>query len=66
MLLAQPFGIWSSKDQVDMIELGTLDGQGPMFNMEETFATGVKFEVAYDIGVGLIDHRGFYKNPYSG
>jgi len=56
----------ASKDQVDMIELGTLDGQGPMFNMEETFATGVKFEVAYDIGVGLIDHRGFYKNPYSG
>jgi len=48
--------------EVDMIELGTLDGQGPQTNLEEKFGTGLKFEILHDVGAGLIDYRGFAGN----
>jgi hypothetical protein len=48
----------ASKDNADIIELGTLDGEGPKTNIKEHFATGIEFEVLHDVGVGLIDHVG--------
>lgn len=54
--------LMGSTDQIDLMELATLDGNGPMFHSEEKFATGVTFEIAHDLGVGLIDHRGYYGN----
>lgn len=52
----------ADKADIDMIELGTLDGQGPQVNLEEKFGTGVKVAILHDVGAGLIDHRGFAGN----
>ena len=56
------YGI-GAKGFVDLIELGTLNGQGPQFHTENVFGTGVKFEALYDVGAGIMDWRGFWKNP---
>lgn len=53
----------SSKDQVDMIELATLNGQGPEFRSDEVWSTrGLKMQLNYDVAAHAIDHRGFYRN----
>jgi hypothetical protein len=51
--------------QVDMIELGRLQGEtGPMLETESDFDTeGFKMKMRYDLGSKAIDHRGFFKNP---
>lgn len=51
----------ASVNSVDVIELGTLDGQGPKTFMEDIFASGMKFEILHDVGAGLIDHRGILR-----
>jgi len=61
-------GAWymiASKDQIDMIEIARLEGQqGPVLSQKIGFEKdGVQFKVVYDLGVKVIDHRGFYKNP---
>lgn len=52
----------ADKSTVDIIELGTLDGEGPKINIEEKFGTGVKFQILHDIGAGLADYRGLAGN----
>lgn len=51
----------ASINSVDVIELGTLEGQGPKTFMEDVFASGMKFEILHDVGAGLIDHRGILR-----
>ena len=54
--------IAADKADIDIIELGTLEGQGPQINIEEKFGTGVKFQIVHDIGAGLADYRGLAGN----
>lgn len=55
----------ASKDQIDMFELATLEGEmGPRLSTKDGFnVEGVQFKVVYDIGVKAIDWRGMYFNP---
>lgn len=57
--------LFSAASEVDMIELATLQGlNGPMIVMKDLGGvSGVECECIYDVGVGLIDYRGFQKNP---
>jgi hypothetical protein len=50
------------KSNSPLIELGTLDGQGPQINVKERFALGVSFEALHDVGAGLTGWREIYKN----
>lgn len=49
--------------QIDMIELANLIGQaGPTLSTKDGFnVDGVQFKVSYDVGVKVIDWRGFVK-----
>ena len=53
------------KSRIDMFELARLTGQdGPSLSSKVGFEIdGVKFKVAYDLGVKAIDWRGMYLNP---
>lgn len=53
------------KERIDMFELARLTGQdGPTLSSKVGFEVdGVKFKVAYDLGVKAIDWRGMYFNP---
>lgn len=54
----------ASLNQIDMIELATLEGtDGPEVSSEEMFDTlGMKIRVVHSIGAKAIDFRGLYRN----
>lgn len=62
---ASAWYVFSNSSQTDMIEVATLDGQrGPVQDVEPGFdVDGIKLKATYDIGGGVVDYRGFYKNP---
>lgn len=51
-------------NQVDTIELAFLDGnrQPEIFEDEDFSSDGIKYKIRQCMGVGLMDHRGFYMN----
>src|SRR6185369_3122390 len=57
----------SSPDQVDILELATLDGQeGPTVESRIGFdIDGLEIKCRHDVGAKVIDHRGLYKNDGS-
>ncbi len=57
----------SSPDQVDILELATLDGQeGPTVESRIGFdIDGLEIKCRHDVGAKVIDHRGVYKNDGS-
>jgi hypothetical protein len=57
----------SSPDQVDIVELATLDGQeGPLVESRVGFdVDGLEIKCRHDVGAKVIDHRGLYKNDGS-
>lgn len=63
-------GAWymmADKGQIDMIELGYLEGEkGPRFESRAGFdVEGVEFKIGHDVGAKVLDYRGFVKNPAS-
>jgi hypothetical protein len=51
------------KGQCDLIELATLDGQGPTIETREGWdVLGTELRVIYDLGAKVLDWRGFQKN----
>ena len=56
--------LMAEASRVDMIEMATLIGEsGPMMDTDEDFDTkGLKMDVRYDLGVKIIDYRGFQRN----
>lgn len=55
----------ADRNQVDMIDLAYLGGTKEPYTEEHNAFTrdSVGFKVRHDFGVGLMDYRGFYKNP---
>lgn len=53
-----------SKNQVDIIELGYLEGQenGPVLVQEEISGEGIVFKAYMDRGAKVLDYRGLFKN----
>lgn len=58
----------ASTSQIDTIEYCYLDGEGGVaIDTRMGFEVdGMEIKVRHDFGVGLIDYRGLYKNPYTG
>ena len=58
----------ASPSQIDTIELAYLEGhQGVHTETRQGFdVDGVELKVRLDVGAKVIDHRGFWKNPYGG
>lgn len=52
-------------NQVDTIEMAYLDGnrEPEIFEDEDFNSDGIKYKIRQCMGVGLMDHRGFYMNP---
>ena len=57
--------MFSSTDQVDIIEMATLEGESsPIIETAVSFETdGVKVKARYSVGAKALDWRGIYKNP---
>lgn len=55
----------ASKDQIEMIELGTLQGSDePLVEQEDMFQNlGMSMRVIHDVAAKALDFRGLYKNP---
>lgn len=55
----------ASLAQIDLMEIAYLEGStGPMLETRQLGgAEGVEMEVLHDVGMKVIDWRGFYKNP---
>jgi hypothetical protein len=53
---------------IDTIEYAHLEeSQGPQFFTREGWEVdGIEFKIRDDFGAGILDHRGFYKNPGAG
>jgi len=54
----------SSAQDIDIIELGTLDGEeGPMMEQKEGFEVdAIEFKIRHDVAAKVIDFRGLQKN----
>lgn len=53
----------ASKNQVDIVELGTLDGAGPKIEVQEGFnILGDEMRCVFDVAAKVVDHRGLYLN----
>ena len=60
--------VMADPGQIDTVEYAYLEGQqGVYMDTEMGFDTdGVKFKVRHDFGAGAIDHRGVFRNVYTG
>lgn len=56
--------LFSSVADIDMVEMATLQGSnGPVITTTQvSLAEGMQIECMHDVGVGLIDYRGFQKH----
>jgi HK97 family phage prohead protease len=53
----------AAKSQAALIELGSLNGEGPIFYQKETTdILGMEVETVYDVGAGLVDFRAIVGN----
>ena len=54
----------ASTDQVDIIELAQLEGEGgPMISTMIGFETsGIRFKIEYSVGAKVLDYRGLFRN----
>lgn len=52
-------------NQVDTIEVAYLDGNEQPYTEEQALfeRDAVGYKIRHDVGVGVMDYRGFYKNP---
>lgn len=58
--------LFADKNMIDMVELARLNGQGPeIFTRNGFDVDGMELKIRYIFNAKVIDHRGFYKNPYS-
>nr|WP_316656557.1 prohead protease/major capsid protein fusion protein [uncultured Gellertiella sp.] len=57
--------VFSRPAQAPVLEISYLDGhQGPTVEMEQAWSTlGASWRAFIDMGVGVLDYRGAYKNP---
>lgn len=60
---ATAYYVLAGKDQCDIIELATLEGQGPMIETKEGWdVLGSEMRIIYDLAAKVLDFRGLQKN----
>jgi hypothetical protein len=64
-LSGNPWYVFSSPDALPVLEMAHLSGaEGPQMSSREGFTTlGMEYRVVLDVGVGVLDHRGCFRNP---
>ena len=61
---ATAYYLLADKNQCDIIELATLDGQGPMIETKESWdVLGSEMRIVYDLAAKVLDYRGLQRNP---